>query len=273
MLGPRITATPAAAKLLALALFALISGACRSGVVDGGFEDDGTGATGLPPPDLPRPECDPRRSDDCDEGFKCSYLVDPEIGPTNRCVPLVGDGQVGDPCEAVGDSDTCGNHLLCWGWEPDGNLGLCFEFCNAALTCSEPGMVCSVSTDALLPLCLHRCDPLIQDCLPTWGCYPDPGKRWSCDRDHSGPGGGHGDPCECLNCCDPGFICVAGTLVDAEGCGIDGAIGCCTEVCQLPDLKAGEEPPICPGEFEGCAPFYTGNSTLGGYERVGYCRK
>ncbi|PRP99671.1 hypothetical protein [Enhygromyxa salina] len=256
------------ARALALVIGALALG-CESSGAPGGFEDD-LGAESDPlPPDLPHAECDPRRFDDCGPGQKCSHVADTAFGPTNRCVELLGDAAAGASCERIGDSDTCANHLICWAADTDGLNGVCTPFCSPGLVCGGAGEVCSVATGGLLSLCLAKCDPFFQDCPVGWGCYADDYGVWTCDKDQSGDAGARGDACECLNCCDPGLTCVAGAQVDAEGCGVGGAVGCCTEICDLDD----ESPPelVCPTEAERCRAFYDSDAVLMGYERVGLC--
>lgn len=236
----------------------------------GGFEDDGRdGEQGEAlPPDLPQSACDPRRTDGCGVDHKCRYVVDPELGPLNRCVPLIGDGIAGDPCELSGDSDSCANHHLCWMLDDAGH-GTCVEYCSTALACGDPLALCAVSNDGLLPLCLTRCDPLLQDCPAGQGCYPDDYQRWACDRDQSGQAGEHGDACACLNCCDPGRICLPGAVIDADGCGgDDGAAGCCGDLCMLGEGM--DE--MCTADNERCEAYYAGGSVQMGYELVGVCR-
>ena len=127
--------------------------------------------------------------------------------------------------------------------------------------------MCSVASEGLLPLCLPGCDPLVQDCYAGWGCYPDPGRRWVCDVDRSAELGAHGDPCACLNCCDPGLACLSGAIVDADGCGgEEGAAGCCGAICDL------EQTSTCPGAAEQCEPFYEDDAVMMGFEQVGLCR-
>jgi hypothetical protein len=238
---------------------------CHTSGSAGEFDDD-AGIDEGDPPDLPQPQCDPRRVDDCPSGQKCSYVVDAELGPTNRCVDLLGEKIQGDSCELIGDSDDCAAHRICWATDPDGH-GICIDFCDAALTCESDAMICSVASDGLLPLCLPRCDPLAQDCFLGWGCYPDPGQRWVCDVNRSGATGVHGDPCECLNCCDPGLVCVSGSNVDAEGCGgEDGAVGCCAQICEL------EQELMCPSEAEQCEAFYDPDAVMEGFENLGICQ-
>ncbi len=243
--------------------------ACRGSSSAGDFEDDAGQDEGAPP-DLLQPECDPRRLDGCPSEQKCSYVIDAELGPTNRCVPVLGNKLEGESCERIGDSDDCASHRICWATEADGSGGICVGFCDVGLQCELEGDVCSVANDGLLPLCLPRCDPLMQDCPQGWGCYPDPNQRWACDRDHSGASGMHGDPCECISCCDPGLTCVSGVLVDAEGCGIDGATGCCTEICELDMGHAVEG--VCATELERCEPVYDPSAVMLGFDQVGVCR-
>jgi hypothetical protein len=246
---------------------------CRDGGRSlGNFEDDVGDTVGVPP-DLFEPECLPRSVGfvgGCADDEKCGYVVDPELGSTGRCVPLVGQGVVGDPCTRVGESDTCGDGMLCWAVDPATDEGVCIEYCTAFLSCENTDKVCVVAEDGLLALCLDPCLPTVPDaCPPGWGCYDSPAGRWGCDRDYSGAGGGHGSPCECVNCCDPGLICEPAGLVDAPDCMVEGAIGCCATVCELPD--EGEAEPTCPSENESCEAYY-GEQVLAGYEKVGVCR-
>ena len=258
-------------RALLLGLTTVALAACSRIESQGEFGDEGTDEGEALPPDLLQSECDPRQSNECEPGQKCGYVVDPEHGPTNRCVELLGEGVDGDPCQKIGDSDDCANEYICWATDAEGLDGVCVHFCNPALLCDLPGQICSVSNGATLPLCLPRCNPLIQDCEPGWGCYADPGGRWACDRDQSGPSGAHGDACACLNCCDPGLICRSGARVEAEGCGEGGAAGCCAELCQVQDPPPLE--PQCPTELESCEPFYEPDATMADLEDVGVCER
>ncbi len=262
----RVT-VPQSARVLALVLAVALAG-CRSSTEPGGFEDD-LDSGDATPPDLLQSECDPRRASDCEDGSKCTHVVDPELGPSNRCVPLLGDALAGEPCEQIGESDDCADHHLCWATDIEG-LGVCVAFCSSTLTCEDALDTCSVSNQDLLSLCLPKCDPIAQDCAPDWGCYPDDYQRWACDRDRSGDIGAHGDACACLNCCDPGLVCLPGALVDAESCGPEGAAGCCAQLCELQDGVPVDE--SCPTELESCRQFHDANASLMGYAHIGICR-
>jgi hypothetical protein len=258
-----------ASALLAL----VVAWGCRDARSLGNFEDDAEDSGGAPP-DLLQPECLPRSTGfvgGCATDEKCGYVVDPEFGPTGRCVPLLGESSTGEPCTVVGESDTCSEGALCWAIDPETGEGVCTDYCTAFLTCDNEAKACVVAEDGLLALCLDPCLPTEPDaCPPGWGCYDSPAGRWGCDRDYSGDGGGHGSLCECVNCCDPGLVCEPAGLVDAPECVVEGAIGCCAEVCEL--VAEGEPEPICPGEGESCRAYYV-DQVLEGYERVGVCRR
>lgn len=246
---------------------------CRDGSRElGNFEDDAEDTGGVLP-DLLEAECLPRSTGfvgGCGADEKCGYVVDAEFGPTGRCVPLIDEGLTGEPCTVIGESDTCRSGALCWAIDPETSEGVCIDYCTAFLTCDNPDKVCLVAEEGLLALCLDPCLPTEADaCPPGWGCYDSPAGRWGCDRDYSGEGGGHGSPCECINCCDPGLICEPAGLIDAPDCMVEGAIGCCAEVCEL--ATEGQPEPICPGEGETCRAYYT-DQVLAGYEHVGVCR-
>jgi hypothetical protein len=226
------------AALTLLASFAVL--ACQQRGSAGEFEDS-VGEDEGAPPDLPQPECDPRRYGDCPSGQKCSYVVDAELGPTNRCVDRHGEKLEYESCQRIGDSDDCAEHRICWATEADGTAGICVSFCDAQLGCEREQDVCSVAAEGALPLCLPGCD-------------------------RSGATGAHGDACACLNCCDPGLACLSGAMVDAEGCGADGAVGCCGSICDLAQQS------VCPSEAERCEAFHDDDAVMVGFEDVGICR-
>lgn len=266
--GPPIRSSP-----WALAWVLVVMGCSERGRELANFEDD-IGDTGGAPPDLPKLECLPRSVGfvgGCGPDEKCNYVVDPEFGPTGRCVPLLGEGRAGEPCTVTGESDSCESGAVCWAIDPQTQVGLCTNYCTAYLTCDDEAKVCLVGEDGVLALCLDPCIPTEPDaCPPGWGCYDSPSGRWGCDRDYSGQGGAHGRPCECVNCCDPGLICLPAALVDRPECMLEGATGCCAAVCELP-ADGQTEPPICPTENESCQAYYA-DDVLFGYEQVGICR-
>jgi hypothetical protein len=149
------------------------------------------------------------------------------------------------------------------------------EECDGAdlegMTCESlgymPGLLaCSVSCTFDISMCgLTLCDPILQDCAADEGCYPIR-KAWGCASDASGAVGAYGDACEFVNACDPGLTCLN---VDAvPGCG--GAVGCCSEFCELSDPRGDAQ---CSGVAGGqvCLAWYEAGAAPPGYEDVGVC--
>lgn len=203
---------------------------------------------------------------DCMAGAKCVPHDSMQTGvvDSTRCVEVADPArQVGDPCQAEGGVvglDDCDHGLLCWQLDEDGQ-GTCIPLCTGspgAPSCGD-GLQCDVSNGGLLPLCLTTCDPLTKDCPEGQICIPSQAELFVCDADVSGDLGGFGDPCEFLNVCDPGLLCVASSNV--PGCG---APGCCTPYC---DLSA----PECPDPAQECLSFYDPGAAPPGLEDVGLC--
>jgi hypothetical protein len=73
--------------------------------------------------------------------------------------------------------------------------------------------------------------------------------------------GAYGDPCEYVNVCDPGLVCLASDHVPV--CTED-MPGCCTPLC---DLLA----PECPMDTL-CSPWFSEDAEIpAGLENVGAC--
>lgn len=152
---------------------------------DGPHAEDGSDeyATFIAPIDLPGCDCDPF-AQDCPEGEKCVPRAN-DRGTTwvgHKCVPISGDGQVGEPCTSdgvVAATDSCGAESICWGLqEIDGELiGLCTAFCAGTLDAPEcmDGTSCLISQEGAFTLCIDNCDPLAPDCPEgsacEWGDY------------------------------------------------------------------------------------------------------
>jgi hypothetical protein len=125
--------------------------------------------------------CDPL-AQNCPEGEKCVPII--EIGPnnwdSNKCVPVLGNGQPGDLCMTFDDwSDDCGPRMHC-NVKP-GDVGNCQLMCMADATC-EAGLGCLIANEGVLPICLPTCDPEApQPCPEGQTCYwdqlPD---QWLC---------------------------------------------------------------------------------------------
>lgn len=216
----------------------------------------------------PAGECD-LWIQDCPEGSKCAPYdsMGTGVADTTRCVALVETpGSVGDPCAAEGGVvglDDCGTGLLCW-FLDDMGAGVCTSLCTGspgAPHCDD-GLLCDISNGGLLPLCLTTCDPLSPACLMGQICIPSATDVFVCDADSSGEAGAYGDPCQYINVCDPGLLCVAGPNV--PGCT---APGCCSEYCDITMPAEGQ----CSGAPEQqCVPYYDQDPPPG-YETVGLC--
>jgi hypothetical protein len=221
-------------------------------------------------------ECD-LFAQDCPEGEKCMpWGNDGGTWNATRCSPIADNpGQPGDEClvEGSGTSgiDDCDIGVMCWDVDPKTNMGSCVAMCTgdeSAPICEDPDTTCSIANEGAIVLCLPVCDPLLQDCPEGQACYPV-AEDWVCGPDASGELGVYGDPCEFINVCDPGLICLGAAAVPAgEAC--EGSTGCCSEVCDLTD-PAGDMQ--CTGALGGqlCTAWYEEGSAPPGYEDVGAC--
>jgi hypothetical protein len=204
-------------------------------------------------------ECDVY-AQDCPLGERCGLWFDGgDIG--SRCMELepepVGKGQ---PCHYEGGldgHDDCDLGLTCWDLDAEGN-GVCIAMCTgnpSNPTCADPNDVC-VGKDFLF--CFPRCYPLDDNCPAGCGCYPT-GDEFGCFPDASGDMGTYGDPCEFINVCDPGHVCLNGSVV--PGCA--GASGCCSPFCEL-DVGG------CPDGLE-CHAWFEEGAAPPWYESLGVC--
>lgn len=210
---------------------------------------------------------------DCAEGEKCAPWANDGGSAWNatRCVPVeAAPAQPGDTCTVEGSGvsgiDSCDISSMCWDVDPETNEGTCVAFCTGsenAPVCDDPTTSCSIANDGVLVLCLPTCDPLIQDCADGQACYPID-DSFVCAPDASGEDqGADNDPCEFINACDEGNICVNPDIVD--GCPA-GSTGCCQAVCDLSEAM----PAGCTGS-ETCEPWFEEGNVPPGYEDVGVC--
>lgn len=253
---------------------AVDDGAVDDGAVDDGAADDegplddgGDDAAFLPEPDLgDQTDCSTWLQD-CPLGEKCMPYADDGTSTWNatRCSRIdSAPRRRGEACDAensgVSGIDNCGEGLMCWGVDSDGLDGNCVELCRgseASPSCSGAGTTCIVSNGGVLPLCLERCDPLLQNCDPGDGCYAIQ-MEMVCSPDASGEFGGFGEVCANVNGCDPGMVCVAGDTAPFS-CA---SVGCCTAFCDL-------DVPDCPQGT--CTPVYEVGAAPAGLEDVGVC--
>jgi hypothetical protein len=223
-----------------------------------GGEDESTSAPScafLCPPDFVSPiECDVWEQD-CPAGEKCMPWANDGGNSFNatKCTAIVDDpAQPGDPCTVEGSGvsgiDSCDAAAMCWNVHPDTLEGTCVAFCGGSEDnpfCFDECQFCTATGESLLNLCLPVCDPLVQDCGEHSGCY-DWGENFGCAVDPSGAGGGAGEPCEFINACDAGTMCVAAdAMPDCED------VGCCAPFCTV-----GDDTPCAAVPGTACVPLF-----------------
>jgi hypothetical protein len=255
---------------LASAFFLLQLVACSQPSADG-TTDDGTGGTDTTggPPFVPisdldsGPVCDPF-TQDCPDGEKCvPYASSGTVWDANMCVPVTGDGAIGDTCISAGiveATDDCGLDSICWDvMDIDGVLtGVCTPFCagTADVPICDPGSSCMIASDGSITLCIPTCDPLIQDCGDALGCYFT-GSDFNCVFTTSNIP--MGEPCGYINDCAPGNFCA-----DATSLAVCDGSACCALFCNLVD-------PLCLLAQTECVAFFDEGMAPPGHEDVGVC--
>lgn len=215
---------------------------------------------------------------DCPPGEKCMPWANDGGGAWNatRCSPIAENPAAdGEPCHAEGSAtsgvDDCERGTMCWDVDPKTLEGVCVDFCVGTYDhpyCEDPSEVCPITGDGAILVCVPTCNPLQTDCLEGEACYPV-GQYWLCAPDASGDLGAYGDPCEFINVCDSGLVCLdASTVPPGQPC--EGAAGCCTEFCDLGDRLGDMQ---CAGAAEGqtCQAWYDAGTAPPGYEEVGVC--
>lgn len=237
------------------------------------MDDGGETMQFAPSTDAWPESCDIWDSDSCPDGEKCTaYATMGSSWNANKCVPIMGDKQPGEACEAFGPNpsfsglDDCDKGSMCWE-VAEGNIGYCLAFCSGPPDdpMCEGDTVCSVFSGGVLPHCLPLCDPLLAatDCpgVSDKVCIADPdGGAFVCAL--AGDDRPYGFECLFANACAPGLACLGDSAV--PGCAADKA--CCAALCDL-------DAPSCPDAMSGtsCAPWFEGIAPMG-YEHVGVCR-
>jgi hypothetical protein len=208
-------------------------------------------------------ECDPFIQD-CPEGEKCvPYASTGGTWDANKCVPITGDGQPGDPCVSGGiveATDDCDGSGICWNLaEVDDQLvGVCTPFCEGTADdpeCAE-GQTCMIANDGSINVCIQACDPVAQNCTDGLTC------AWVNNVFACVPVGEDpspiGQPCDAIADCPFGAACVLAELV--PGC--EGS-ACCAAFCSL-------SMPTCVEPTSECVPFFE-DPPPAGYEDIGIC--
>jgi hypothetical protein len=211
---------------------------------------------------------------DCEPGEKCSPWANDggEQYNATRCVPLdpdpVGSGEV---CEVTGSAfsgvDNCDGTSQCFHVDPTSGLGECVDFCTNAAeapVCVSDTQTCALLNDGSISLCLETCDPLLQGCPESRGCYPV-NDSFGCMRPLDDGGVAFGDACEYVSDCAPGMLCLgASAFTDCA------SAGCCSDLCDHTDPQASVDCAAAdPGM--GCEPWFIPGLSPAGFEDVGVC--
>lgn len=170
---------------------------------------------------------------DCPAGQKCMTYYG--FSALTKCVPVLGDQQVGEPCtyETYEGTDDCDENSGCWDFaEPEGETrtGWCREFCSGSVRdpqCSD-GFACEAfGDDVANAFCVPTCDPLQPNCQMGFGChYQFTDGIFLCDpagQAALGEACDSGSDSECV----PAAICVLDELPNCAGA------WCCTKYCDL----------------------------------------
>ncbi len=211
-------------------------------------------------------QCDPGLQDCPGADEKCTAFATMPgtcCVDANKCVPVTGNGVAGEDCERTADNDDCAKGFFCT-TQTSGSTGpgFCEQLCMAGDDASCDMGQCIVYNDGTLPLCRTECDPLVQDCLQGFGCFPGSDDLFVCGKPANNQGeGDDGSTCYTLRSCLPGMACVTGTFT--AGCATDGS--CCTPFCDL----TGADP--CTEATEDCVAWFTEGNAPPGHEDVGAC--
>ncbi len=218
------------------------------GTSDGGPDDEGTDAVLDESGDGPSfGEC-LLWGDDCDsDEQKCMpwSLLPDRIPDETRCCPAVANPKLeNEECvveEYDGSCrDDCEKGTMCIVDNLETLSGVCRRFCDpAGGAACDPDDTCKpffelVDSAPEVPLCMDKCDPLVQDCVqPGWLCLPDSPtvagqSGFICTPPGPGTLNGPLTACGLANDCQEGLGCiVADRLPECD------FTTCCSAFCSL----------------------------------------
>jgi len=171
-----------------------------------------------------------------DDARCCSLQQNPDLNG-ERCVVEEYDGSCRDSCEA---------NTMCLVDSPDSLEGFCRGFCDPGIpNCDGGDGTCKsffelIPGSLTVPLCMDKCDPLLQDCSPaSWHCIPDSPtvagqSGFICVPPPPQNPLGVFDPCGLANDCEKGLVCISGSRVPS----CEGVTACCTSYCSLSEGSA-----------------------------------
>lgn len=244
----------------------------HAGDGDGDGEGDGDGDDGNN-----GGECQLYAANDCmDPMLKCMpWSEKPDrIPDATKCCALSGAPvSLGDRCQVQDYDgsclDDCPEGTMCVVDSLDDLEGYCQVFCEAGNADScPPEEICKAFFEMIeqaetVPLCMARCDPLVQDCAakgrPGWSCLPEGALSPSflCMPPASSSPKLEYDSCLLANDCAVGLACVPAS----EVLGCTGLFNCCTRYCDVTEPDACEMGNAC----------IDLDSDVPGLENVGVC--
>ncbi|MCA9637096.1 MAG: hypothetical protein KC420_13810 [Myxococcales bacterium] len=227
-------------------------------------------------PAIPGLHCDFFDPESCPEGHKCTFFGDEWTTgwEDTKCVPITGDGELGDACKvelpANSGLDDCAAHHMCWDAD-EGGEGHCVGVCGGSWdkpTCPDGQALILGRT---LCLCFPTCDPIAPECDEGEVCALHNESAFVCTLDASEGKHPPGTPCEFINECNPGSMCVDANALPTDAC--QGASGCCAPFCDLNQGSGADNPACAPlaGEVPGigCHAFFSMPEP--GQEHIGVC--
>jgi hypothetical protein len=156
---------------------------------------------------------------------------------------------------------------MCWDVDGVTQMGTCVAMCTGSPdepVCADPSTHCAISGGGALILCIPGCDPIDQPCPDGDVCIPNPDdpESFVCAPDASGPEGQTFDPCEYVNECDAGHLCLPPQLAGECDPMI---LGCCLAYCDI------TQPNTCTGQGLECIPWFPEGLAPPTLENVGFC--
>jgi len=248
----------------------------ESGDRDEPSPDDGTAflpADSESETDGTRPQCD-FWGQDCPEDEKCVPSFSPTsdgVWDTHYCVPITGSGSPGDSCTFDGPivhgKDDCDATSVCVTFT---ELGSCMEMCHGTEdqpSCPITDGNCIMGPNNILNLCVDRCNPIADDCgNSSHACLPNFDGNGFSDficfwpSDHIP----YGEPCEYVNACESGTVCIGDDAFSEAGCGSPN--GCCTRYCDT--SQPADD--VCTFPGQECVSWWeVGETPLPGLEDLG----
>lgn len=208
----------------------------------------------------PAIECD-ELAQDCPAQEKCvPYASTGGTWNANKCVPVQGDGMIGEPCTyagAIEATDDCDESSACWLVDDEG-VGTCTGFCGGTAQAPEcpPDQFC-LQLYGAVAFCVDDCNPLAQACPPGQACFWT-GEAFTCTLTAAKfPGG---EACGDFDDCGTSLICIDAALLPSCG-----GASCCAELCDL------DCPDLCSQVGTSCVPFFELGEAPPGEDDIGVC--